>query len=120
MIGEYEDIPLIQVSRQKINQVILNIILNSVYAIKEKESDEFGLIAIKTYMDEKYVYCEIKDNGIGIREDALNKLFEPFYTTKPAGKGTGLGLNISYDVIVNIHKGNIEGKNNLKVVRVSL
>lgn len=112
VIEEYEDIPLIQASRQKINQVILNIILNSVYAIKEKESDEFGLIAIKTYMDEKYVYCEIKDNGIGIREDALNKLFEPFYTTKPAGKGTGLGLNIAYDVIVNIHKGNIEGKNN--------
>jgi len=113
VIEEYdEELPLIQASGQKINQVLLNIIINSVYAIKEKESDEFGVITIKTYKDNEFVFCEIKDNGTGIKEDVMNKLFEPFFTTKPIGKGIGLGLNIAYDIIVNVHKGNIECKNN--------
>lgn len=113
VIEEYdEELPLIEASGQKINQVLLNIIVNSVYAIKEKESDEFGIITIKTYKDDEFVFCEIKDNGTGIKEDVINKVFEPFFTTKPIGKGTGLGLNIAYDIIVNVHKGNIECKNN--------
>jgi len=113
VIEEYDgELPLIKASGQKINQVLLNIIINSVYAIKEKERDEFGVITIKTYKDNEFVFCEIKDNGTGIKEDIINKLFEPFFTTKPIGKGTGLGLNIAYDIIVNVHKGNIECKNN--------
>lgn len=112
VVEEYEELPLIQANRQKINQVLLNVILNAVYAIQEKESDEFGIITIKTYKYNEFVFCEIKDNGTGIKENDINKIFEPFFTTKPVGKGTGLGLNIAYDVIVNIHKGNIEGKNN--------
>ncbi|WP_160685338.1 PAS domain S-box protein [Clostridium sp. C2-6-12] len=113
VIEEYdEELPLIEASGQKINQVLLNIIVNSVYAIKEKESDKFGVINIKTYRNDEFVFCEIKDNGTGIKEEFINKVFEPFFTTKPIGKGTGLGLNISYDIIVNVHKGSIECKNN--------
>lgn len=103
-----QDIPLIEAVSGHINQVILNIIVNAVYAIKEKEMKSIGNIDISTYSDGNFVCCEIKDDGIGMKEETLSKIFEAFFTTKPAGKGTGLGLSISYDIIKNKHKGDIE------------
>ncbi|AQR96385.1 PAS domain S-box protein [Clostridium saccharoperbutylacetonicum] len=115
VVEEYDtELPLIEANGQKINQVLLNIILNSVYAIKDKESEEFGEISIKTYKNNEFVFCEINDTGTGIKEEIINKIFDPFFTTKPIGKGTGLGLNIAYDIIVNVHKGNISCENNKK------
>lgn len=100
-------IPLIEGIGGQINQVILNIIINSVQAIKSKSPQEGGMICISTFSDNNYVSCEIEDNGIGIEKDILRKIFDPFFTSKPAGEGTGLGLSIAYDIIVNKHRGEL-------------
>ncbi len=101
------NIPLIPAIGGEINQAILNIIMNAAQAIRMKGIDSGGIIEIRTYNDENYVYLEVKDNGIGIEEKNLNRIFEPFYTTKPIGEGTGLGLSITYDIIVKKHNGEI-------------
>ncbi|MCD3233327.1 PAS domain S-box protein [Clostridium botulinum] len=112
------NIPIIKAIPNEINQCILNIIINSSYAIKEKilkqEYDQ-GIISISTTYDESYVYCSIEDNGIGIPDDIKNKILDPFFTTKPIGKGTGLGLSITYEIIKNTHKGEliVESEENL-------
>ena len=100
-------IPPILVNGGEINQVILNIIINAVHAIKECKTKKEGLIRITTYCDKKLIFCEIEDNGIGIESADLNKIFEPFFTTKPIGQGMGLGLSMSYDIIVSKYKGEI-------------
>ncbi|MBP2666240.1 MAG: hypothetical protein H6Q76_1220, partial [Firmicutes bacterium] len=98
---ELDDLPQVSAVGGQINQVLLNIILNAAYAIKDKELGEMGLITIRTYSDEKSVYCSIQDNGKGIPEHIKKDIFNPFFTTKPVGQGTGLGLSISYDIITN-------------------
>lgn len=103
----FAQIPLIEVVGGYINQVLLNIIVNSAHAIKEKKEDSLGLIKITTYNDDNHVYCEIADDGIGIPEENRQKILEPFFTTKAIGKGTGLGLSISYDIIVHKHSGEL-------------
>lgn len=102
----FDNVPLIYANGGQINQVILNIIINAVHAIKSKNSDQ-GIIKIRTRYDENFIYCEIEDNGIGIKKENLKHIFEPFFTTKDVGEGTGLGLSISHDIIVNKHKGDI-------------
>lgn len=101
------EIPVIKAIGGQINQVLLNIILNAVHAIRAKGLDTLGLITINTYADERYVYCSIQDSGTGIPEAVRKDIFNPFFTTKPVGQGTGLGLSISYDIIVNKHHGEI-------------
>lgn len=101
-------IPNIIANGNELNQVFLNLITNSVYAIKEKASimpNFKGIIDISTYSDDSNVYIEFTDNGFGINSKDLSQIFNPFFTTKPVGKGTGLGLNISYNIIVNKHGG---------------
>lgn len=100
------EIPEIYANGGQINQVILNIILNAVHAINENKKEERGLINIETYKDDMNVVCSIEDNGCGMSEVTLQRLFEPFYTTKPVGQGTGLGLSIAYDIIKK-HNGTI-------------
>lgn len=100
------DIPNIKAIAGEINQVILNLLINASHAIKAKKVDN-GLIKITTYSDSEFVYCKIKDTGIGISEENKMKIFEPFFTTKPMGEGTGLGLSIAYDIIANQHHGDI-------------
>lgn len=89
----------------QINQVISNLLVNAGHAVKE--ADRKGKIDIQTYSDERFAYLQIQDNGCGISEEDRLKIFDPFFTTKPVGEGTGLGLNISYDIIVNKHQGDI-------------
>ena len=102
-----EDIPEIYADGGQINQVLLNIIINGVQAIKARQSDEMGVITIATFHDSQYVYCSIEDTGTGIAEGNMHHIFEPFFTTKKEGEGTGLGLSISYDIIVQKHKGEL-------------
>jgi len=104
---ELGNIPPIYCHPGQINEVFMNIIVNAAQAIKSQNRNDKGAIFIKTYSDDKYIYCAISDDGPGIPEEIRGKIFDPFFTTKEVGKGTGLGLSICYDIIVNKHKGNI-------------
>ncbi len=102
---EFSDVPHVRCNSGQINQVFLNILVNAAQAIKSLQKEEKGNIIIKTFSTDEHVVCTISDDGPGIPEEIINKIFDPFFTTKAAGKGTGLGLNVSYDIIVNKHKG---------------
>lgn len=104
---QLSEVPLLVVNGSQINEVLLNLIVNAAQAIEEKDGKDKGLITVKTYTDMSYVYCSIKDTGMGIDEAHLSKIFDPFFTTKEPGKGTGLGLNIAYDIVVNKHGGEL-------------
>lgn len=99
---ELQDLPLIRCYPQQINQVIMNLLLNASQAIEES-----GIITIKTQPLNDGVQLEISDNGAGISHEIIDKIFDPFFTTKEIGKGTGLGLNIVYNVIKK-HGGKID------------
>ena len=97
---------------QEMSRVIINLVDNACYALNEKKKrlkDSFSpelLLATKKLDD--FIEIRIKDNGSGMPQAVIDKLFSPFFTTKPKGQGTGLGLSLSYDIITNIHKGKIE------------
>jgi two-component system NtrC family sensor kinase len=104
----------IMASPQSIGQVFLNIINNGCYAIhdkkiKNKENGYTPTMELSTMNDpeKKQVIIKIRDNGNGLPEEIKNNLFKPFHTTKPAGIGTGLGLYISHDIVMNQHHGKI-------------
>ena len=68
---------------------------------------EKGAIEVKTYTQTGYVCVDVSDTGSGISPEDLKKIFDPFFTTKPVGQGTGLGLSVSYEIIMK-HKGDIQ------------
>jgi signal transduction histidine kinase len=90
-----------------VNQVFLNILVNAVQALESQDREGPGHITIRTWQADEHVVCEIEDDGPGIKSDDIRKVFDPFYTTRPAGKGVGLGLSVAYDIIVNKHKGQL-------------
>ena len=97
---------------QEITRVLLNLISNGVYATAKKaqandESYKPTLIASTKSLGDR-IEIKIRDNGTGIAPDIKDKMFNPFFTTKPAGEGTGLGLSISHDIVVKQHAGSIE------------
>ena len=96
---------------QSISRVIINLVGNSCYALSEKVKtageDYVPEIKITTKNLDDKVSIVIRDNGIGIPEENLQKVFTPFFTTKESGQGTGLGLSISYEIIVEEHKGEL-------------
>ncbi len=101
---EYEEgLPHIQARGSELNQVWTNLIDNAIGAMNGE-----GEIALRTRCDDRWVVVEIEDNGVGIPEENLPNLFDPFFTTKPPGEGTGLGLNISHNIIVQRHQGRID------------
>jgi signal transduction histidine kinase len=104
---ELSEVPLILCNAGQINQVLLNILMNAAQAIKSHERDNKGSITIRTYATDDNVVCEISDDGPGIEPDKLPQIFDPFFTTKPLGQGTGLGMSVSYDIIVNKHNGKL-------------
>lgn len=105
---DYGEIPLVKAHSSKINQVVLGMIVNAVYAIKEKHQGNMGQLSIKTYTCGAFACCKICDDGIGISKKKLETIYDPFYTTKPEGIGTGLGLSIAWDIIVDQHSGVLE------------
>lgn len=98
-------------SRQQIEQIFINLLINSVDAIKNSEEKKSGKVTIhiKRVAKRKKFVIRVKDNGCGIAEENLTKIFDPFYTTNQASGGTGLGLSVVYG-IVNEHGGSIEAK----------
>ncbi|MEW5803069.1 MAG: ATP-binding protein [bacterium] len=106
---EFGQIEKVEVDLQQINQVFMNLLSNAIHAIETKrgKGEDCGNIWISTGISGENVIVKIKDDGIGISKDNLVKIFDPFFTTKELGKGTGLGLNISYRIMKN-HNGSIE------------
>ena len=105
------NLPKINVVPQDIGRVLLNLINNAFYVVNEKKhSNNDGyepVVSIGTKKLDNKVAIMVKDNGDGIPKSVLDKIFQPFFTTKPAGQGTGLGLSLSYD-IVKAHGGEIK------------
>ena len=96
-------LPLVEAYGSELNQVWTNLLDNAIDAVGEQ-----GVIAIRTSFDDRWVTVEIEDNGEGIPDTALPHIFDPFFTTKEPGKGTGMGLNISHNIIVQQHNGRFE------------
>jgi two-component system, NtrC family, sensor kinase len=103
---------MIDIYPQEITRVFLNLISNGFYAAtkrKETEGDAFEpILSASTKNLGSKVEIRIRDNGTGIPPEVKEKMFNPFFTTKPAGEGTGLGLSMSHDIVVKQHGGNIE------------
>lgn len=101
------DLPKLQAYGSELNQVWTNIIDNAADAVANA-SDGTGTITIRTRQEGAWVVVEIEDNGSGIPPGVQSRLFDPFFTTKPPGQGTGLGLDISYNIVVHKHRGDIK------------
>lgn len=99
---DYGELPLVACFPQQLNQVFLNLLVNAAQAI-----EKHGVICISTQDLGDMVQIDITDNGSGIPAENLKKIFEPFFTTKEVGKGTGLGMSISYEIIQK-HGGDIQ------------
>ena len=98
------DLPEIMVDNVQLQQVFLNLVLNAEYSMAQ--SDKQGRLTIESYVSDGKVAVSISDNGLGIEQENLTKIFQPFFTTKEVGKGTGLGLSLCYG-IVKRHGGTI-------------
>ena len=108
IVKNYADIPKIECYPGKMNQVFMNILNNAIFAIKEnKERKEKGSLIITASSNVEFVKISISDNGLGMSKAVKAKVFEPFFTTKDVGKGTGLGMSITFSIIQD-HKGTIE------------
>ena len=110
------DLPRIEAYASELNQVWTNIIDNAIDAMNGK-----GEISLRTYPEDNKIVVEITDNGPGIPEEIRARIYEPFFTTKPPGKGTGLGLHISHDIVANRHHGQLlveskPGKTKFKII----
>lgn len=105
VIKEYEEnLPEIYIDEHKIQQVFFNLINNATDAILSIR--ESGTITLRVLEKDKYIRVIVSDDGMGIEAENIKKIFDPFYTTKDVGEGSGLGLSISYGIIQE-HKGNI-------------
>lgn len=97
---------------QDISRVILNLFNNAFYAVMEKSKTASELyepvVGISTHKSDNRIVIKIMDNGNGIPAEIKDKIFNPFFTTKPTGKGTGIGLSLSYDIIVHGHGGSLK------------
>ena len=107
-----ESIGLIKIISQDVGRVILNLITNAFYAVTEKKKlQQEGYeptVTVSTKKIGNKVEVKVKDNGTGIPQKALDKIFQPFFTTKPTGQGTGLGLSLSYDIVTKGHGGELK------------
>ncbi|MBF6025581.1 ATP-binding protein [Lysobacter niastensis] len=98
----YADLPLVECHLSEINQVFMNLLINAGQAISDR-----GTITLAMGVEGDEVWVSVADDGCGIPDEALQRIFEPFYTTKPIGRGTGLGLAIAYRIVAK-HHGRIE------------
>ncbi len=106
------NLPMVRIIPQDVSRVILNIFNNAFYAVDDRSKSEGKnfrpMVSISTRQINGSIAISIRDNGKGIPEEVTNKIFNPFFTTKPTGLGTGLGLSISRDIIEKGHNGKID------------
>jgi len=107
-----ESIGLVKIISQDIGRVILNLITNAFYAVMEKKKIHpegyEPTVTVSTKKLGNKIEVRVRDNGTGIPQKALDKIFQPFFTTKPTGQGTGLGLSLSYDIVTKGHGGELK------------
>ena len=117
VIRDYGKLPLVECYPGQLNQVLMNIVVNAIDALEEtkahctyqEKKDHPDQITISTsVIDSQWVQIAIADNGVGIPQDVQQRIFNPFFTTKPIGKGTGMGMSISYQIITEKHGGKLE------------
>jgi len=120
-------LPQIAILPQEIGRVLLNLYTNAFYAIQHKEQmagiNYKPTVEVSTSAQKGNVIIKVKDNGMGMPEHIKEKIMQPFFTTKPTGEGTGLGLSMSYDIIVKGHEGEISvdtKENDYTVFTISL
>ena len=107
-----ENVGSIEVIPQDIGRVLLNLLNNAFYSVNEKKKQHPGeyapIVLVSTLKSGNKIEVSIKDNGTGIPQKVLDKIYQPFFTTKPTGEGTGLGLSLSYDIIIKGHGGEMK------------
>ena len=105
------DLPPVAVVAQDLGRVLLNLLTNAFYAVRQRQ--QLGVagyvptVGVRTSHGEGLVEIRVRDNGTGMSEAVQQKIFQPFFTTKPTGEGTGLGLSLSYDIITQGHGGTL-------------
>ncbi len=106
------NIQSIAIVSQDIGRVILNLLTNAFYAVNEKKKQQQTgyepTVSIQTKKRETQIEINITDNGNGVPQQIIDKIFQPFFTTKPTGQGTGLGLSLSYDIVTKGHGGELK------------
>ncbi len=114
IIKEYGDLPTVLCYPGQLNQVFMNILSNAIDALEESvvsknTTNKQPTIQIRTEInDNNNLIIQISDNGSGMTQEAQRKIFDPFFTTKPVGQGTGLGMSISYQIVVEKHGGQLQ------------
>ena len=125
ILREYApDVSRVVCNRTEIEQVLLNLLKNAAQAMATgARRPEKPSISLRTALEDGFVRIEVEDNGPGMDEATRRRVFEPFFTTKPVGEGTGLGLFVSYFIVVTNHEGRIDvlsspGKGTCFVIRL--
>jgi signal transduction histidine kinase len=108
------ELPRVSIVAQDIGRVLLNLFTNAFYsAMNKKKNMPEGFqpkVVVRTSKKGNAIEISVKDNGMGIAQNVLDKIYNPFFTTKPTGEGTGLGLSLSYEIVTKGHGGTIEAK----------
>jgi two-component system NtrC family sensor kinase len=106
------DLPKINVLQQDMGRVMLNLFNNAFYAVNQKhktaDCEYKPEVTVTTQTENGQIIIKVKDNGGGIPDAIKEKIMQPFFTTKPTGEGTGLGLSLTYDMVVKGHGGKID------------
>ncbi len=107
-----ENLGKVNVVPQDLSRVLLNLFSNAFYSVSEKKKQVNNgfepVVFVSTKRFDDKIEIRVKDNGLGIPQKSIDKIYQPFFTTKPAGEGTGLGLSLSYDIITKGHKGELK------------
>ena len=116
VVRDYKEIPLIRCYPDELGQVWTNLIDNALYAMNGS-----GELTISVYAKNGEIIVEFGDSGVGIQEQTMERIFEPFYTTKPSGEGSGMGLDIVKNIIERHHgRAEVESCPGKTVFRVFL
>ncbi|MEO1622502.1 MAG: ATP-binding protein, partial [Cyanobacteria bacterium J06632_3] len=114
VLKRYGTLPLVECFVGPLNQVFMNILSNAIDALREAENQvseslkkRHSQIVIQTSVEAENAVVSIQDNGLGMAEDVRNCMFDAFFTTKPVGKGTGMGMSISYQIVTERHQGQL-------------
>jgi signal transduction histidine kinase len=103
-----EEVPEVRCDENKIEQVLLNLVSNAAQALAEVDDKRPRIITIRLRSEPYAIRIDVEDNGPGMSDEVRQRIFEPFFTTKGGGEGTGLGLSVSYFLVVDLHGGSLE------------